>query len=321
MVMLNIKGGLGDELGVTAAVREIKRQKPDEMVQIRGGSHREEVWRNNPYLNIGNADDGRMVHLFSFMKQTKETQNSRSVHYMKLIGLDLSKVVDEYPEIYYTAEELAEPIMVAKTREKEEKRSHPLADEIPEELIPRLVSVDPGAGWPTRVWEEDRWHVLCEDLRDRGHILVQVGSEGRRPLRGIHYNLVGRLNLRNAGRFLRLQRLYIGSDSGFYYLAAAVGAAHVCIYSVTRYASGPYPTTVPVVPRVECAPACFQLCKRSIPGSPQIQPCINEITVADVLGAVDIALPRPKPENRIKPCLTAAEVDRLFHANLQEIAT
>lgn len=315
MAMIRIVGSMGDELGVTAAVRELKRQRPDEMIRMNGGLFNPEIWRNCPYTNIGNADDGRLVELYSFKKQTPETANSRTGHYFKLLGLDLSKIVDEFPEFWWTAEELASPLMVDPVRRQ--NAPLPLEQVVPAEELARAIAVDPGAGWSSRVWPHDRYDELCLRLRARGHILIQVGSRGPRPLAGVHYDLVGRLGLRAVARFLGRCRLFVGNDSGYQHVSAAVGLGHVTVYSVTRYGAGPYSTTVPVVPPTECAPGCFQLCQRVQKGCKHVMPCIEEIMVDQVEAAVDLALARPRPRSRLVPAPTKAEVHRLFRGELQ----
>ncbi len=316
MVMIRIIGSMGDELGVTAAVRELKRQRPDEMIRLNGGRFDAEIWKNNPYMNIGNADDGRLVELYSFKKQAAETANSRTGHYFKLLELDLSKIVDEFPEFSFTAEELAAPLLVGPGRGQ--KVALHLEEVVPAEDLARAIAVDPGAGWVSRVWAEDRYAELCRRLRAKGHILIQVGSRGSRgALPGIHYDLVGRFGLRTVARFLGRCRLFVGNDSGYQHVSAAVGLGHVTVYSVTRYGAGPYSTTVPVVPPSECASGCFQFCTRTKKGCRTVLQCIDEITVDQVEAAVDQALARPRPQNRLVPAPTKAEVYRLFRGELQ----
>lgn len=310
---IKIVGSLGDELGVTAAVREAALQHPDEMIRL-FGRWNPDIWVNNPWLNIGNLEDGRLIECYSYKPQTRETQNSRTQHNMKLLGLDMSRIRDEFPDFCFQDEELAAPIRVFATRSPEETQWTPL-DVVMQPDHERVIAVDPGARWISRVWPEERFSELCERLSARGFTVVQVGSQGARPLRGIRENLVDRLRLRDLARFLGRVTLYVGNDSGLFHVAAAVGTPQVTIYGVSRYAAGPYSTTVAVVPPTECSASCYKKCARRLsPKDANVSFCMEEISVDQVLAAVDQALARPRPPSRLVPTISRAQAWELRHA-------
>jgi predicted O-methyltransferase YrrM len=302
---IQVIGSMGDELAMTAAVREAKRQRPDEMILLHGRWN-PEIWINNPYLNIGNHEDGRLISVFSFYRTH---QGSRTRLNFKLLDLDPTVIQDELPEFCWTPEELAAPIMVKTSKRKQEKDYRDLEELMAGWPAP-VIAIDPGAGWPTRRWPEERFGELALVLSKLGYQVVQVGS-GRQTLAGVTHNMVGRMKLRDLARFLGRCALYVGNDSGYFHVAAAVGCPHVTIYGPTRNTCGPYPGTVSVAPKSQCSPKCFEFCSRSIQGEGgklEIKHCMEEIAVGEVLAAVKKAISSPRPPTRLVPTPTKAQV-------------
>lgn len=307
-----VVGSMGDELAMTAAVRELKRQRPDEMILLHGRWN-PEIWINDPYLNIGNKEDGRLVTVFSYYRTHR---GSRTRLNYKLLELDPAAIVDELPEFYWTRDELASPVLVKRSKRRLEKEYQDLGAVMAGWPAP-VIAIDPGAGWPTRRWPEVRFGELAVKLSGLGYMVVQVGS-GRQTLSGVTHNLVGRLKLRALARFLGRCALYIGNDSGYFHVAAAVGCPHVTIYGPTRNTCGPYPDTVPVVPKSDCSRRCFEFCARIAPcdgGRREIRHCMDEISVDEVFTAAKQALSRPRPASRLVPAPTRAQVHEQFKEN------
>ncbi len=303
-------GAMGDEVAMTAAVREAKRQRPDEMIMIYG-ARKKDVWENCPYINIGNEEDGRLIQAYSFHR---DHRGSRTQLYFKLLKLDPARIKDELPELWWTREELASPILVKATGRKTETKLQDLEEVLAGAPAP-IIAVDPGAGWPSRRWPEERFSELTSRLAALGYTVIQVGSRQRMPLAGIAHDLVGRMKIRTAARFLGRCDLYIGNDSGFFHLAAAVGCPHVTIYGPTRYTCGPYPETISVFPAATCSRRCFEFCGRTAVGDSKINHCMEEISVDQVLEAAKEALARPRPASRLVPAPKTAEAWERFHAS------
>lgn len=306
-------GSMGDEMAITAAIREAKVQRPDEMIMLHGRWN-PEIWANCPYLNIGNQEDGIVTRCWSFYR---EHRGSRTQLYFKLLGLDPLRIKDQLPEFWWTREELVTPILVKKSKRKREAEFLDL-DEVMHGWPSPVIAVDPGAGWPSRRWPFERFGELALRLVERGYQVVQIGS-GRKTLPGVSVNLVGRLKLRATARFLGRCALYIGNDSGFFHVAAAVGCPHVTLYGPTRYTCGPYPGTISVVPQSACNPRCMEFCGRKEScesGKLEIKPCMDEISVGEVLAAAKEGLSRPRPVSRLVPAPTKAQVyEQLSTAN------
>jgi hypothetical protein len=257
-----INGAMGDEISVTAAVRETRKRFPNQLIQIIKGN--EQIWRHNPYLGWGNAIAGRRIDCYSWEPDHRGT---RTQLYCQFAGLDLEPK-DCKAELHWTPQELCQ--------------------ELPAAELDRTIAIDPGAGWVTREWGYEKWHFLSSALRADGWDVVHVGATRGRPLEGARY-LVKAFNLRQLAVYLSRCRLFIGNDSGLMHLGAAVGLPQVIVYGISRFVAGPYPDTVPVYPSIQCHRSCFIQCC-----APRVRTyrnaCMETISVDQVYQAAQIAL-------------------------------
>jgi ADP-heptose:LPS heptosyltransferase len=105
------------------------------------------------------------------------------------------------------------------------------------------VILNPGAGWPSKLWPEDRFAAVAARLADehRQRVVVVWGGEQERSMaerivaagRAI---LAPQTSLQELGELCRLASLVISSDTGPLHLAAAVGTPCVGLF-------GPVPAT------------------------------------------------------------------------------
>lgn len=299
-----VNGGLGDEISVTSLIREAKRRMPEEMIVLHGRI-RPQVWENNPYLNWGNRDDGRVIACYSYEPKHKGTLTA---HYMKLAGFSPADIVDDLPELFFTRDELAAPL----TRTLRMGTS----DEVREPIeIPKgTIAIDPGAGWPTRRWGYQKFEQLALQLKASGYRIIQVGSREEHTLDAADEVLVDQLDIRQVARVIGACALFVGNESGYYHMAAAVGTPHVILYGPTRHTAGPYSTTTPLVPATECAPKCYIHCIRPGPNQVPWNHCMAEISLDQVLEACGRALASPRPPSRLYPRVSVLGRD----ASLQE---
>jgi ADP-heptose:LPS heptosyltransferase len=158
------------------------------------------------------------------------------------------------------------------------------------------VVVHPGASAPARTWPADRHAALVRALVDSGRWVVVTGSVDERGLThcvaGRHprvSDLGGRLSFAQLGSVIRDADAIVVGNTGPAHLAAAVGTPVVLLFA-------------PVVPAAKWRPwmvrhrllgdqqaACANTRAREcpIPG----HPCLNSVTVAEVVGAVDSLAP------------------------------
>lgn len=119
---------------------------------------------------------------------------------------------------------------------------------------PRLSAgfavINPGAGWPTKLWPADRLGQIARRLGEQANlpsVVVWAGEQEKQLAEQIvaaapgHALLAPPTSLLELAVVLRKARMFVGSDTGPLHLAAAVGTRCVGIYGPTRPEEcGPY---------------------------------------------------------------------------------
>lgn len=103
--------------------------------------------------------------------------------------------------------------------------------------------LNPGAGWPSKVWPAERHGALATQLATR-HGLASVavwGTEDERPLAETivaasngHARLAPPTSMTELAALCRQAALFVGSDTGPTHLAAAVGTPTISLHGPTR---------------------------------------------------------------------------------------
>jgi heptosyltransferase-1 len=161
------------------------------------------------------------------------------------------------------------------------------------EDVPRFVAVNPVAFWETKLWEEKKFAVLADRLREElGIGIVLTGGESAplericRMMRTKAVNLGGRTTLRELACIYREADLLVTTDSGPMHLAAAVGTPVVALFGPTDPArTGPYGSGNRIVRKGLCCSPCFR--KRC-----ETPRCMTDISVEEVFTAVKEMLAR-----------------------------
>ena len=117
-------------------------------------------------------------------------------------------------------------------------------------LMSTPVMINPGAGWPSKIWPEDRFAEVAQILHDRHgltSIIVWGGDRERDSANRIaaaapHATVVApQTTLQDLGSLCRLARLFVSGDTGPLHLAAAVGTPCVGLFGpVPADRNGPY---------------------------------------------------------------------------------
>jgi lipopolysaccharide heptosyltransferase I len=154
--------------------------------------------------------------------------------------------------------------------------------------------VNPGAGWPSKIWPADRYAQVARHLGARrlGSIVLWAGQQERQWADQIMANSAGyaRLapatGLRDVAALARRARLFVGSDTGPLHIAAAAGTPCVGLYGpMPAERNGPYGPAHIAIQKMR-----FQGTSRERRHAP---PALMEsITVADVCQACDQILGR-----------------------------
>jgi len=165
----------------------------------------------------------------------------------------------------------------------------------------RPVVLNPGAGWPNKQWAPERFGQLAAAIR-RKHGLTSVVTwgPGEEPLaRGVVQASDGAAEVAPATSLealmtlLRRAALVVSGDTGPVHLAAAAGTPIVGIYGPTDpRRNGPWSAldeTVSGFDACECHHK--RRCQRA-------SRCLDDITVDDVLLAVEVRLAKPDVASR-----------------------
>jgi heptosyltransferase I len=154
----------------------------------------------------------------------------------------------------------------------------------------RFAVVNPGAGWPNKRWNPDRFGAVAGHLRARHRLMSFVTwGPGEQELAEAVVRASG-----DAARFapatglgdmialLRRAALFVGGDTGPLQIAAAVGTPIVSIFGPTSPArNGSWHEADEALSRFEqCVCHHKRRCSRATP-------CIDDIPVEDVVSAVD----------------------------------
>jgi ADP-heptose:LPS heptosyltransferase len=161
--------------------------------------------------------------------------------------------------------------------------------------LPRpYVVVHPGASVPARAWSPDRHAELVRALAAQGRAVVVTGAPDERALTakvaGSAIDLGGRTDLGGLAAVLAGAEAVIVANTGPAHLAAAVGTPVVSLFAPTVPAVRWRPWGVPRVllyAPVPCADCRARICP--VEG----HPCLERVTVEDVVAALDELAPRP----------------------------
>jgi ADP-heptose:LPS heptosyltransferase len=168
------------------------------------------------------------------------------------------------------------------------------------------VVVHPGASVPARAWAPERHAALVEALARRGWAVAVTGAAAERALTarvaGARDGVVdvgGRLSVAGLARLLARAAAVVVGNTGPAHLAAAVGTPVVSLFAATVPEARWRPWGVPHVllgdQGAPCAGSRARACP--LPG----HPCLNQVTVEQVLDALDRLLGRtaaPEPPGR-----------------------
>jgi ADP-heptose:LPS heptosyltransferase len=259
---------LGDELAMTAVIRELKRQRPQEM--IRPELHRRELVENNPHVNIGITDEGR----FELEVHMNEDIGNIAQSFAKQLGMD--PLVDDTPEVFLTPEEIA--------RAEEKLQGIPMP----------VVAIDTRAMWESRKWAQGNFQRVIDELETIS--FVEMGSEGGSPslLNNTRACFVNKCSIRESAAIMSECDLFLGNDSGGFHLAAAVGTPQVVLFGPKKWYARGYWNTTPVYSFEKCAPNCESLCgrRREGPEGKTDNWCLGKIKTMAVEDAIFLALKR-----------------------------
>lgn len=166
------------------------------------------------------------------------------------------------------------------------------------ERLHSFAVINPGAGWPSKRWEMDRFAAVAAHLGRVHHlpsVVVWAGAEERSWAEQIVAGASGQAvlapstTLRELAALLRFACLFVGSDTGPLHLAAAVGTPCIALFGpVSAQRNGPY------------GPGHIALQRVLLQGPSRMRRSADNqamcaISIADVVHACDRLLQRGRP--------------------------
>jgi 3-deoxy-D-manno-octulosonic-acid transferase/heptosyltransferase-1 len=153
-----------------------------------------------------------------------------------------------------------------------------------------LMAINPVAQWPTKLWPENRFALLADELATRydASVVFTGGGGDRRVVERIigamkqpALDLSGRTSLKQLAALYQRARLVVSTDTGPMHLAAAIGTPVVALFGPTApWRTGPFgPGHQIVRAPAPCAPCFKRRC--------DIGGCMDRISVERVLAAVE----------------------------------
>ncbi|HYA87251.1 MAG TPA: lipopolysaccharide heptosyltransferase II [Nitrospirota bacterium] len=152
----------------------------------------------------------------------------------------------------------------------------------------RLVIMNPGARWTTKLWPERNFAELADRLiQEKNAMIIFTGGPDDRGMierivtlmrHGDVENWAGETTLKELAALASVSDLFITTDTGSMHLAAAVGAKVLALFGPTApWRTGPYgPSNTVVRSEIDCSPCFRRTCKKNVQ-------CMTGITVADVM--------------------------------------
>jgi lipopolysaccharide heptosyltransferase I len=149
-----------------------------------------------------------------------------------------------------------------------------------------LIAVNAAARWPTKLWGDDKFAALIQQLPRERIVLTGATTDVLRTnqLCCGCLNVAGKTNLAQLTELFRRCAVVITNDSGPMHLAAAVGTPVVAIFGPTDpVLTGPYGSQHVVLRSgIPCSPCMKDHCTHT----PRME-CMTLVTVEQVLAAVE----------------------------------
>jgi ADP-heptose:LPS heptosyltransferase len=123
------------------------------------------------------------------------------------------------------------------------------------------------ASWKPRVWDLNKWKVVCEHLLSKKRIIIFIGSQQEKTiidsflkkLNNINcLNLAGKLTIRQVIALMQRAELFVGNDSGPMHLSAIAGLKGIVLFGPGDPIKWSYPIHRVIYKQMSCNP-CPQI--------------------------------------------------------------
>ncbi len=245
-----------------------------------------------PKIRIGYNTDGRSTWLTDPIPALMDSKKIHGIdYYFHLLSpLGITHIEKKFKELVGENEKRAQFEMLSQIGIK--------SDDL-------VIAVQPGASKPEKRWHIERFGILCQRLiKEKGAKIILLGSKAEESLikkvrdfcpHSHVFSLTG-LNLQIVLGILKNCKLLVANDSGIMNLASLVDTPIVAIFG-----PGNPLTTDPCISKEKkeivtknfpCSPCRHNFFKECEPSSHNKPFCIEDISVIDVVEAVDRLLER-----------------------------
>lgn len=245
LIEFNGSWGLGDRILADPIYYHLKKKYgKDAIIHTFGESN---ISSNNPFWD-GKKEDtqyDKIISIDCFDRmpipeyQKLEAMPTAIGHMLSYAGIDYTKVEKLNPSLYLSEDE------------KKNAFGKFLKKLSPEELK-NLIAMCVDYCDPRRHLAMRKWNRIASILKKKGYIIVNLGLKDR--LKKADIDLVGKTTLREAASLLSYCSLFIGNNSGLFFIAQSLGLPCVCTFSLAmpeRFLLGISPV-YPVQADIKC---------------------------------------------------------------------
>ena len=198
-------------------------------------------------INAGNAQDMPTIYvdrenLVAVFRELRDDPALQFALLVEVTSVDFFPAEPRYEVVYHLAC-LGEAYGQAPARRLRVKVSVPGADP----RVPTVTSIYPGAGWPEKVWGEEKLAAVARRLREKGVAPVISWGPGDEPLAERMQGLLPEtrrmpaLPIHGLARIAAAAEIFVGGDTGPLHLADAMGTRTLALFGPTDpERNGPY---------------------------------------------------------------------------------
>ncbi|MHC4792254.1 MAG: glycosyltransferase family 9 protein, partial [Planctomycetota bacterium] len=236
VIEMHRPGALGDVLATTPAIRELRKQNPDALLRYVTHQSSVDMLKFNPdideIVNVGGEWDRHISFDYPMKEGYPNTPMTKHLsHYFA----DCADV--ELPDDWKPILEFG-PGDIVKLEHKKP-----------------IITFAVRTGWSRyKEWPLERWAQLIERFED--YQFIQLGAPGETEIEGAQY-MCGKLTLRQSFCVLEQSALFIGLDSVFQHVAAALEVPAVVMFGSTSPQGSGYDGQINLASGDDCQP-CYR---------------------------------------------------------------
>jgi len=158
----------------------------------------------------------------------------------------------------------------------------------------KIVLISPGSTRPSKLWQPEKYAQVINKLSEKGYSVILTGTKSDTIISEIikytnrHLIILTELNLKQYAELIKNSILFIGSDSGGFYISIACNVNSVCLFGSTdpeKYGPFDKERQKIIYKKLNCSPCYKKICPKTKKSF--LTPCMEKITVDDILTAIN----------------------------------